>query len=1022
MSVADRMTDAERQCASEPIHRLGRVQSHGAVVICDPQTLLIRFCSANSLAVLHTPTESLLGSAVEVLGADITALAIKASEAPAWPDGTPERIKGRTTLGPDALWFEVAAHRWDGALIIEFQPTSAETVERDPVPLVDLLSHRLALVHDVTELCALACAEIQRLTGYQRVLAYEFDSEWNGLVIAECARQGEASRYLGLRFPASDIPPQARALYHAVPLRVIADASDAGAPLLGMDGEAGHPDLSHTLLRSVSPMHLAYLRNMGVSATIAVSLLVDGRLWGLVVAHDDRPRAPPHHVVHALRVTCRIMGQLVAARLLALEHRRQQVDGRALLNVIERLALAFGASDGPIHAWRALHDDLCAWFQADGALYIHAGVAQPCDDPGADRVRACIDVLWERSPDTPFETASLHEAGVVESGCAVSGLLWIPLPTRGHALVFWRKESVQEVLWGGDPNKAMSISADGASLGPRQSFEKWKDIHRDQSLPWLPVHLEGARRIAIHWQLLLLDEGRRLDEATIRRLEAGILRVNDGVVIARMDGDGGLIVEFANPLFESLLHGGEPARGRSPAFLDPDVVESDACAAIRLAVSGHRPTQFEFLSRDGRWLEIALTPIADHRDTITHWAAILRDVTHRHREDEEKESQARALRETNERYSRILETSHEGILTLSSTGRVDYCNQRMLDILGMAQSPLGVPFEDIVVYPADARELLSLRVPSNTVRRREVELRRASTHVVMCDLALTPLRQDGKQRSGWLVMATDISERMALENSLLLLNSNLEATIADRTAQLVSAKEAADAASRSKSEFLANMSHELRSPLHGILGFTRLMIDDAEIAPPMRDNYLRKVERNASNLLSLVNDLLDSAKMESNGFSIAIARCDLVEIVRNVIAEFHADASTRSMIRALLPPVAPCNGDAFRLSQALRNLVANAIRFSPAGSRILVAVERAEGGWTLAVRDRGPGIPPAELESIFERFAQSSATKTGAGGTGLGLHIARGILQSHGGTLNAFNRPDGGASFEAFIPDPQSMR
>lgn len=174
-------------------------------------------------------------------------------------------------------------------------------------------------------------------------------------------------------------------------------------------------------------------------------------------------------------------------------------------------------------------------------------------------------------------------------------------------------------------------------------------------------------------------------------------------------------------------------------------------------------------------------------------------------------------------------------------------------------------------------------------------------------------------------------------------------------------------------------------------------------------------------LLFLVNDLLDSAKLESNGFSIAIARCDLVEIVRNVIAEFHADASAPSMIRALLPPVAPCNGDAFRLSQALRNLVANAIRFSPSGSRIQVAIERAEGGWIMAVRDRGPGIPPGELESIFERFAQSSATKTGAGGTGLGLHIARGILQSHGGTLKALNRPDGGASFEAFIPDTRSI-
>ena len=103
----------------------------------------------------------------------------------------------------------------------------------------------------------------------------------------------------------------------------------------------------------------------------------------------------------------------------------------------------------------------------------------------------------------------------------------------------------------------------------------------------------------------------------------------------------------------------------------------------------------------------------------------------------------------------------------------------------------------------------------------------------------------------------------------------------------------------------------------------------------------------------------------------------------------------------------------------LFNLLSNAIRFSPTGSRVQVAVERGEGGWTMAVRDRGPGVPPGELETIFERFSQSSTTKTGAGGTGLGLHIARGIIRSHGGTLTARNRPDGGAAFEAFIPDPK---
>lgn len=1019
MTTAERMEEAERRCASEPIHRLGRIQSHGVLVACDPATSEIRFCSANSAALVGLESDALLGHPLSVLGEDLAALATQAAGASAWSDGTPERVKGRIAVGPEGRCCEVAAHCWDGLLLVEMQTTSADLEDRDPIPWVDRLSQRLAMVQDVSELCALACEEIQGITGYQRVLAYRFDADWNGLVIAECPREGESARYLGLQFPASDIPPQARALYHQVPLRVIADAHDEGTPLLAADGEPGHPDLSHVLLRSVSPMHLAYLRNMGVRATIAVSLLVEGRLWGLIVAHDDHPYAPPQHVVRAMRVTCRIIGQMVASRLLAVEHQRLQVDGHALLNVIERIATASGASDTPIDAWHGLHADLLAWFEADGALLLHGGGIAPCVDPGAPIASECVDALSRRSPDTIFETDSLRRSGFADFSDAVAGLLWIPLPVPGDALLFWRKESTREVDWGGDPQKAMAIGEDGNTLGPRRSFAKWKEVRRDHSLPWTPARIEGARRVAAQWQLLLMEQARRNAEATIRRLEAGILRVNDGIAVARVDGAGSLVVEFANPLFEAMLHGGSPARGVAPAFLDPAVVEDGACAAIRAALASGQPTQFECVARDGRWLELDFTPVDDGQRAVRLWAAIVRDVTRRHQDDALKGEQARALRESNERYARILETSHEGILTLSGGGQVDYCNQRMLDILGLSEMPLGVPFKDVVADPADAAELLGLRTPSDAVRRREVALRRGPMGGVMCDVALIPLRQDGKQRSGWLLMATDISERQALENSLMLLNTSLEATIAERTAELVSAKEAADEASRSKSEFLANMSHELRSPLHGILGFTRLMIDDAEIPAEKRETYLRKVERNASNLLALVNDLLDSAKMESKSFSIAVARCDLVEIARNVITEFHADASTNPVIKALFPPIAPCNGDTFRLSQALRNLVANAIRFSPSGSRIQVAVERSDGGWCMAVRDRGPGIPPGELESIFERFAQSSATKTGAGGTGLGLHIARGIIQSHGGTLKAFNREGGGASFEAFIPDPR---
>lgn len=531
------------------------------------------------------------------------------------------------------------------------------------------------------------------------------------MVITESPREGESPIYLGLHFPASDIPPQARALYHAVPLRVIADAADEGVPLVGKPGDPATPDLSHALLRSVSPMHLAYLRNMGVQATIAISLLVDGRLWGLIVAHDDHPHVPPQHVVHALRVICRVMGQLVASRLLALEHRRVQIDDRALLNLVERIPLTAASTPDPRTVWQQLHGDLLSWFQADGALLIHDHEPQPCTDPHAEAALACLDALRARYPETIFASASLHRDDLVASGSPVAGMLWIPLSTPGHALLVWRQESAREVFWGGDPRKAMLGADDGEALGPRRSFAKWREIRRDQSLPWTPLHLEGARRIAAQWQLLVLNEDRRRAEDTIRMLEAGILQVNDGVVIARSDPEAGLVVEFANPLFEALLHHGHPARGTAPAFLDPRIIEPAACAAIHRALARSAASQFEVRALDGRWFDIALTPVAAPDGVSGHWAVILRDVTQRRAEAALKDDQAQALQESNERYARILETSHEGILTLNDRGEIDYCNQRMLDILHVDALAPGTPFERILADPADGAELLGARLP-----------------------------------------------------------------------------------------------------------------------------------------------------------------------------------------------------------------------------------------------------------------------------------------------------------------------
>ena len=230
---------------------------------------------------------------------------------------------------------------------------------------------------------------------------------------------------------------------------------------------------------------------------------------------------------------------------------------------------------------------------------------------------------------------------------------------------------------------------------------------------------------------------------------------------------------------------------------------------------------------------------------------------------------------------------------------------------------------------------------------------------------------------------------------------------------------AAEEASAAKSEFLANMSHELRTPLHGILSFTTFGLKKAETAS--REDlkrYFDKIERSGKTLLALITDLLDLSKLESGRMTYDFARHDLRTLVGTVADEFSSMAALRHIEIRPVSPDEPCSlvVDATKIIQVLRNLLGNAMKFSPEGGVIEVFVERDESIARIRVCDQGVGIPPSELEAIFDKFIQSSKTRTGAGGTGLGLAICREYIAGHQGRVWAENRPEGGAMFTFEIP------
>lgn len=236
---------------------------------------------------------------------------------------------------------------------------------------------------------------------------------------------------------------------------------------------------------------------------------------------------------------------------------------------------------------------------------------------------------------------------------------------------------------------------------------------------------------------------------------------------------------------------------------------------------------------------------------------------------------------------------------------------------------------------------------------------------------------------------------------------------------LEEAKDAAEKANRAKSEFLANMSHELRTPLHGILSFANFGIARYQSVPPEKlKSYFEKIEASGQTLLGLVNELLDLAKLEAGRMKFDWQVANAVLLVSAAVDEFASYVAERGVAVDWQPPECEIRAsvDPNRIRQVLRNLLANAVKFSPPGGRIAVRLESRGESFVVSVSDEGPGIPESEIESIFEKFVQSSATKGASGGTGLGLTISREIVKAHGGRIWAENNPAKGATIRFEIP------
>jgi len=479
-------------CAQEPIRIPGSIQPHGTLVVVDPESRRIVQASANAPALLGTRS----GSAV--LGLSLTELVGDSAERQitSWlnnPDSNYLR-----TLDIHGRRLQVLGHQTAQGIILEFeQPpqTEGETLEAY-YPRVGRFMEDLPAYEDIADLCAAAAREFRQICGFNRILIYRFDDEWNGEVLAEDG-DGVLPSYAGLRFPASDIPAQARELYRLNRLRVIPDANYVPVPIEPPLAKGGEPlDLSFAALRSVSPVHLQYMRNMGTLASMSISVLVDGRLWGLVSAHNASPR----RVNAQARTACDLLGKVLSQHIGARQRGVYAAKRMELKQVESELLTQIAASDS-FQNGLATHAN--TWLKivgASGAAVLHDDVLLTAGvTPPEDRLRALAEKLHEQGSDT-FVTDNLGTqwpefADILD---VASGVLAISISQLHSSYILWLRPEVERtVMWAGDPREAKQL--DNERLTPRNSFASWKERVKGRAVPWSQAEVDGAVdfRIAI---------------------------------------------------------------------------------------------------------------------------------------------------------------------------------------------------------------------------------------------------------------------------------------------------------------------------------------------------------------------------------------------------------------------------------------------------------------------------------------------------------------------------------------------
>jgi PAS domain S-box-containing protein len=959
------------ECAREPIHIPNAIQPHGALLVAFGDGSRITHASANLHEFLDVGAGEVLGKPLAFALGESAFQQLMSNGAPGEPLGD----RSCSIIGRGGV-LRLRKFRSDLRICVDVERIMGQGSERPEWTSAHGILNSFRNAKSVGELCDLAVQGMKSITGYDRVMVYQFGPEGHGEVIAEALAEG-LEPYFGQRYPASDIPEQARRLYLRQRVGVIGDSRYQPVPLLVDPSEIQVAvDLTHSVFRSVSPVHREFMRNMNTAASMTIGIqrstdALKPELWGMIVCHHQSPRYTGPEVRAVAELIGEILSLLIGS-LASAEVSKEQIERHTTLALI---MARIGHQDSILDALSDVKAELLHLVDATGVIIrMHDDLVCLGTVPERPVIDALLALMREDSQGGILAVEHLSARGAVFAECRsiCSGALMVPLWQHDDNAIVWiRPEQAQTITWGGNPAKPTQKDANTGRIGPRASFAAWKEVVLGRCVTWSAANVALAAELCSAIESQIARRTKTVLNLLGQMFEsspAALMLIDRAGQIRMLSNEAARIFGYARA---DLL--GRPLEQLAPlGFGPPDAWQGhDAAADLLLRATGET-AEIVGLRKDGSEfpLEVTLSPLSPQEEDAEQFVqASLQDLTARRASE-------RATRAAQERLISITTHVPAMIGYWNRELRCEFANAAYCQSFGLPPEKIvGASMEELLGADRFLQTRVSVfNVFSGSEQHFQGTFKKADGSIGHSDARYLPDRDDNGTVRGFYVLVIDVSSLQEARLALEATNSELSHI------------------NHELDQFVYTASHDLRSPLRAISSLAQFVLEDDASLQQQTQERMRLIISRAERMQKMLDQILEYARAgKDGGKGEPIAANDLIDDVTAMLGSKEFTIVKDPSLAAVMVQPMP-------IAQVFQNLIGNAIKHHDAAhGTVTISVETKPGGLRFWVKDDGPGIPPQYRESVFEMFTTLKRRDV-VEASGIGLALVRKLVKLQGGS------------------------